>query len=101
MKSNERNEIRELRERIIKLETLIENEFKHLSEELKNTCNSIRTLNEEYGKLIERQHNLEITQKDAEDRYKRSLTYWKIATAVAAPAVTTIIIAFIHFVLGF
>ena len=101
MKSDERNEIRELRERIIKLETLIENEFKHLSAELKSTCDSIRTINEEYGKLIERQHNLELTQKDAEDRYKRSLTYWKIAATIAAPAITTLVVTFVHFILGF
>lgn len=101
MKSDERDEIRELRERIIKLETLIENEFKHLTDNLKETCYSIKTLNEEYGKLIERQHNLELTQQKAEDRYKRSLTYWKIATAIAAPAVTTIVVTFIHFTFGF
>jgi len=101
MKSDERQELRELRDRIIKLETLIETEFKHLHDELSTTCNSIKTLNEEYSKLIERQHQLELTQKEAEDKYKRSLTYWRIATAVAAPAVTTIVVFIIHTIFGF
>ena len=94
MDAQERQEIRDLRDRILKLETIIELEFRHLREDLKTACISINKLNEEYGHLIQRQANLEVKSKEV-------IGYWKLASLVIAPIVTTVFVLIIHFIFGF
>lgn len=100
MKEKDQNEIRELRDKIIKLETLLEVEFKHMKDDWKEVCTSIKNLNEEYGRLLEKFHNLEISGERAKGDLKRSLIYWKIAASIGAPVVTTLVICVVRLGLG-
>jgi len=99
MDSHERQEIRELRDRIIKLETLIELEFKHMREDWKAACESIQKLNEEYGRLIEKQATLEVKNSDLETKFKESIGNWKLAALIVSPIVTTVVVLAIQFFL--
>jgi len=99
MDSHERQEIRELRDRIIKLETMIELEFKHMREDWKAACESIQKLNEEYGRLIEKQATLEIKHSDLEAKFKESIGNWKLAALIVSPIVTTVVVLAIQFFL--
>lgn len=100
MDAQERQEIRELRDRIIKLETMLEIEFQHMREDWKVACDAIHKLNEEYGRLIEKQASLEIKNSDLEAKFKESIGNWKLAALVVSPIVTTVIVLGIHFLLG-
>jgi len=100
MQSKERQELRELRDRIVRLETLIEVEFKNLREQLQETCSHINKLNEEYGTLIKRQNDLELKQTRVEDAYKRDIFYWKVFTPIIVSLITTIAIFAFHYFLG-
>jgi len=93
MNSSERNEIRELRDRIIKLETLVETDFKHLNENLKAITESLRKLNEEYGNLIQKQHELETKSKE-------SIMIWKILAVVVSPSVTAVLLWLVRTILN-
>jgi len=101
MNGQEREELRELRDRLIRQETLLEQDFKFIKEEFKEICVSIRTLNEEYGKLIEREHELELKYIRSEHIFKRSAMYWKLAACIASPVLTASLIAILSAIFKF
>lgn len=100
MNGQEREELRELRDRLIRQETLLEQDFKFIKDEFREISISIRTLNEEYGKLIEREHELELKYTREEHIFKQNVMYWKLAACIASPVATALLIAVLSVVFG-
>jgi len=101
MQKKESSEIRDLRDRIIRLETLVEAEFKNMRDLVTETCKHIDKLNEEYGVLIQKHNELELKQQKEEDAFKRTIFYWKVMSPIVMATVTSLIILIIHAVIGF
>jgi len=100
MDAQERQELRELRDRLIKLETMIELEFKHMREDWKIACESLHKLNEEYGRLLQKQADLEVKNSNLETKFNKSIGNWKLAALVISPLVTTLIVLGVQYLVN-
>jgi vacuolar-type H+-ATPase subunit I/STV1 len=93
METEEQKQLREIRDRLTKLETTVKLEFKHTQHQIDEVCKSIQKLNEEYGQLINRQQELD-------RKTHESLLMWKVIATFVSPSVTAVLLWLIRTLLN-
>lgn len=100
MNKKEKDRILEVYQRLTKIETTLDLEFKKIREDLKEITKHTLKLNEELGAIGEEFQTLKLRQKVLENKYIRQLRVWKIVAGLISPALTFLIIEFVKRALG-
>lgn len=97
MHLKEKEEIKELRDKIIRLETLIESEFKNLTEHFKCSQLEAKEFRLDIGVVYGKLHEYELKLQKVEAEGKRNTNQWKAIATIASPITTGIILSLINY----
>lgn len=100
MNRKERSQIREVLERLAKLEAKHELGLKFLQETLSEIKEGLKIINEEMGSLDQRITQVERFYEETRVTYRKIVSHWKIISFFISPVVTTLIIYLAKFSLG-
>lgn len=100
MNKGEKAQITKVLERLARIEERSSLNFKHIKESLEEIKKSVKTINQETGKLEERIGLVENLYHEAKARYDKMSFYWKLISVLVSPIITFVVILIIKIFLG-